>query len=119
MKSINLKKLTALAVLLMLAVPLWAQKNDVEQPAILMKADSLYRAEQYVEAQAIYYDYAIKHHDVKAMHKAALSYEKQTGNSYCLFLKEVILNGFEIREEELFFFGCNPETFEKIKPVVR
>ena len=92
---------------------------QVEQDSSLInKAVQFENNGEFKKAMKLYEKLAVRYESSNLLHKAALNFEKmhEGEESYCTYFERVQNRKiYQLKEEEIFFYGCDPSTFERIK----
>ncbi len=80
----------------------------------LQKAERFFEAGKYKKAKAIYEKEGLKQKSLALLHQASLCYEEITGNDYCQYFKMLKKKGIEMTREELLFYSCDANVYQKI-----
>ena len=107
-------KNTILTVTALLLFSFHSKSQTAQDSLQLEKADAYFESGKFKKAEKIYKKFAVGFHSTTILYKAALTNEKITGENYCLYFKNMMSKGYIMVHEDLFFFGCDPKTFEKI-----
>lgn len=92
---------------------------QVEQDSSLIAKAAHYENKgKFKKAMKLYEKLAVRYESSNLLHKAALNFEKmhEGEESYCAYFESAQdRKVFQLKEEEIFFYGCDPTTFEQIK----
>lgn len=106
-------KNTLLITSWLLLISFQVKSQTVQDSLLLEKADTSFESGKFKKAKKIYEEFALEFNSSTVLYKAALAHEKITGENYCLYFKAMMNKGFEMLPPVLFFYGCDPETFEQ------
>lgn len=92
---------------------------QVEQDSSLITKAAQYENKgKFKKAMKLYEKLAVRYGTSDLLHKAALNFEKMHDGkkSYCTYFERAQNRKiYQLKEEEIFFYGCDPSTFERIK----
>ena len=92
---------------------------QVEQDSSLITKAAQYENNgKFKKAMKLYEKLAVRYESSDLLHKAALNFEKmhEGEESYCTYFERAQNRKiYQLKEEEIFFYGCDPSTFEQIK----
>jgi hypothetical protein len=92
---------------------------QVEQDSSLIAKAAHYESKgKFKKAMNLYQKLAVRYGSSNLLHKAALNFEKMHDGkrSYCAYFERAKNRiNYQLKEEEIFFYGCDPSTFERIK----
>ena len=88
--------------------------QEIQDSAQIKKAEVQFEKGNFTKAFKIYEVEALKYNSISLLNQAALCNEKISGENHCKYLKRKREQGFDMKDEEIFFFQCDPKTFEKI-----